>query len=192
MRFNALIVAVTLLAVGGLVAYSPVRESLGLALDDSWQLALIHAELALAPLLFRPVVGDRVKAFSNLASAAACWAAGGAVVLLFSFASMHDLAWHTRGLSACVWLAVSGVLSLGARVEPRWVMRGRVLLLCAFGLPALWHYLMLESGEASAGRLTSVSPSWAIATDDVALWPLLIAGVLSWLAALALPDRRRT
>ncbi|MCB9895490.1 MAG: hypothetical protein H6839_13665 [Planctomycetes bacterium] len=190
MRFNALIIATSLLAIGGLVAYAPVRESLGLALDDSWQLALIHAELALAPLLFRPALGDRRKAFENLASAAACWGAGGAVVLLFSFASMHDLAWQTRPLSAGVWLAVSGILSLGARFGPGWAARGRVLLLCAFGLPALWHYLMLEYGEASADSLTSVSPSWALATNDVSYWPLLLAGVVTWAAALALPSRR--
>ncbi|MCA8947651.1 MAG: hypothetical protein KDB29_15555, partial [Planctomycetes bacterium] len=75
MRFNALIVAVCLLAAGGLVALQPVREALGLALDDSLQLALIHAELAMAPLLFIPALGTRHSVLSNLTTGAACWAA---------------------------------------------------------------------------------------------------------------------
>ena len=93
MRFNALIVAATLLAFGGLVAYAPVRESLGLALDYSWQLALVHVQFALAPLLFLPARGGRGVAASNLASAAACWAAAFAVVSLFSFATVEARMW---------------------------------------------------------------------------------------------------
>jgi hypothetical protein len=190
MRFNALIVASALLAVGAIVALAPVREALGLALDDSWQLALIHAELALMPLLFLPVRGGRAEAVSNLTAAAACWAAAGAVVMLFSFASMGDLALSTRGLSAAGWLACGGMLSLAARGERRWVGSARILLLCAFGLPPLWHYLALEYGGASAVHLKPLSPGWAIATQDVTLWPLLTAGVLCWVAAFAIPDRR--
>ena len=189
MRFNALVVALTLLTVGGLVAYAPVRSALGLALDESWQLALIHAELALVPLLYLPAAGGRGKALGNLASAGACGAAAGAVVLLFSFASTRELAWQSRSLAASVWLGVSGVLALGARFGTQWVVRARVVLLCAFGLPALWHYLALEYGQASVGHLTAVSPLWAVATDDVSLWPMLVAGLLTWLAAIILPDR---
>lgn len=191
MRFNALLVAASLLAVGGLVALGPVRGALGLALVDAWQLALIHAELALVPLLFLPRSGGRGKAMANLAAAAACCAAGAAVILLFSFAAPGDHGLQTRGLAASVWLAGSGLLALGARVGPRWVLRGRVLLLCAFGLPPLWHYLLLEYAGASGGHLAAFSPNWALATRAVSLWPLLLAGALAWAGALALPDRGR-
>jgi len=191
MRFNALLVAGSLLAVGGLVALGPVRSALGLSLDDSWQLALIHAELALAPLLYMPVVGGRGKALSNLAAAAACASAGAATVLLFSFASMGEVGLDTRALAGVMWLAVSGVLALGARFGARWVPRGRVLLLCAFGLPPLWHYLLLEYAGASGGQLAPLSPNWALATQNVSLLPLMLAGVLAWIGALALPDRER-
>lgn len=192
MRFNALIVAASLLATGGLVAYSPVRESLGLALDYSWQLTLVHVQFALAPLLFLPVCGSRKSAASNLASAAACWASAFAVLSLFSFATMGGgEAWGYGSISACVWLAASGVLSLAARFNARWVTRGRVLLLCAFGLPALWHYLMLEYGEASGERLRPLSPSWQLAVHDIHFHPLLVAGLLAWAAALAMPGRRQ-
>jgi hypothetical protein len=188
MRFNALIVAGCLLAVGAAVAPAPVRSALGLALDDSWQLALIHAELALVPLVFFPVRGGRCEALGNLAAALACWAAGTAVVLLFSFAAMHDV-YGTRALSAAVWLAGSGLMALAARGEA-WVLRARVLLLCAFGLPPLWHYLALEYGGATATHLRPLSPGWSLATQDVTLWPLLLAGALCWVAALVIPSRR--
>jgi hypothetical protein len=189
MRFNALIVAAALLAVGAGVALAPVREAFGLGLDDSWQLALIHAEFALAPLLFLPARGPRAMVFNNLTVAAACWAAAAAVVALFSFASMNDFAWQTRGLSTAVWLACGGLLSLAARGEGRWIGRARILLLCAFGLPPLWHYLALEYGGASVTQLRPLSPSWAIGTPDVTLWPLVLAGGLCWVAAFAIPDR---
>lgn len=190
MKFNALLVASMLLALGGLLALSGVRESLGTALDDSWQLALIHAEFALAPLLFLPVVGGRKVAATNLLAGAACFAAGGAVVLLFSFASMRGAGWDTRMLSACVWLAVSGLLALAARRDAVWVTRGRVLLLALFGLPALWHYFLLEYAGADGSHLRPLSPNWALATNDITLWPLAIIGVLCWIGAFALPDRR--
>lgn len=191
MRFNALLVAGSLLAVGGLVALGPVRSSLGLALDDAWQLALIHAELALAPLLFMPVAGGRGKALTNLVTAAACASAGAATVLLFSFASMGEVGLDTRAFAGSVWLAVSGPLALGARFGAHWVLRGRILLLCAIGLPALWHYLLLEYAGSSGGQLAPFSPNWALATQSVSLWPLLLAGALAWFGALALPDRGR-
>jgi hypothetical protein len=189
MRFNALVVAGCLLAVGGLVALRPVREALGLALDDSLQLAVIHIELALAPLLFFPLNGAREKALSNLAAAIACWAAGAAVVLLFSFASMGDEGRDTRALSAVVWLASAGLLSLAARRGMHWVGRARVVLLVMFGLPPLWYYVALEYGGASLSRLKALSPSWGLATGDVTLWPLLLVGLTAWIAALALPKR---
>lgn len=189
MRFNALIVAASLLAVGAVVALPPVRSALGLALDDSWQLAVIHAEFALVPLLFFPGQGGRASALSNFTSALACWAAGSAVVLLFTFASMRDAAFETRALSACVWLAGSGLLSLAARGQG-WIRRARVLLLCAFGLPPLWHYLALEYGGATATHLRPLSPSWSVAGADVTLWPLLLAGALCWIAAFVIPERR--
>lgn len=191
MRFNALLVAASLLVVGGLVAIGPVRSALGLALDESWQLALVHAELGLAPLLFLPVGGGRTKALQNLAAAAACCAAGAAVVLLFSFSAMGDAGFATRALAGAVWLAVSGLLALGARFAPHWVWRGRLLLLCVFGLPPLWHYLLLEYAGASGGHLAGLSPNWALATRDISLWPLLLAGGLTWAGALAAPDRGR-
>lgn len=191
MRFNALLVAGSLLAVGGLVALGPVRSALGLALDETWQLALIHAELALAPLLFMPVAGGRGKALTNLAAAAACTSAGAATVLLFSFAVMGGVGLDTRALAGVAWLAVSGLLALGARFGPHWVLRVRVLVLCAFGLPALWHYLLLEYAGASGGHLAALSPNWALATHSISLWPLLLAGALAWSGALALPDRGR-
>ncbi|MCA8911158.1 MAG: hypothetical protein KDB82_05615 [Planctomycetes bacterium] len=191
MRFNALVVAVSLLAIGGLAALRPVRESLGLALDDSLQLAVIHAELALAPLLFVPVRGARSAVLSNLTAAAACWAAGGAVVLLFSFASMGSQGLDTRGLSAAVWLASAGLLSLAARGGPQWTGRARVALLALFGLPPLWHYLALEYSGASALRLKVFSPNWALATDDISLWALIVLGVVAWVAAAAPPGREK-
>ena len=191
MRFNALIVAVCLLAVGGLVALQPVREALGLALDDSLQLALIHAELAMAPLLFLPVLGTRHSVLSNLTTGAACWAAAAAVVLLFSFASMGDLGWETRSLSAAVWLACVGTLSLAARVGSIWVGRTRVALLCLFGLPPLWHYLMLEYSGVSGARMKSLSPNWGLATHELTLWPLIVLGLLCIGVAVAIPNRER-
>lgn len=189
MRFNALLVAGSLLAVGGLVSLAPVRGELGIALDDSWQLALVHAEFALAPLLYIPACGGRGKAVGNLASAAACWTAASSVTLLFSFCALADLGLDTRALSAAVWLAVSGLLALGARFGRRWVLGGRVLLLCGFGLPPLWHYLLLEYVGASGNHLTPLSPNWALAAQQADWWPLLLAGGLCWAAALVLPDR---
>jgi hypothetical protein len=188
MRFNAVIVASCLLAIGAAVALAPVRQALGLALDDSWQHSVIHAELALVPLLYLPVRGGRREALSNLCAALACWAAGSAVVLLFSFASMHEV-FATRTLSAAAWLAGAGLLALAARGDG-WVARARVLLLCAFGLPPLWHYLALEYGGATATHLRPLSPGWSLASDDVTLWPLLLAGALCWVAALVIPARR--
>lgn len=190
MRFNALLVASVLLAFGGLLALAGVREAFGTALDDSWQLALIHTELGLAPLLFLPVIGDRKIAVNNLLAGAACWAAGGAVILLFSFASMRGAGWDTRALSASVWLAVSGVLTLAARGGGVWVTRGRVLLLVVFGLPPLWHYLSLEYAGADGTHLRALSPNWSLVSNDVTLWPLAVVGVLAWIGAFALPDRR--
>lgn len=189
MRFNALVVTVCLFAIGGLAALRPVREAVGLALDDSWQLALIHAELALAPLLFMPALGARGKALGNLSVAGACWAAGTAVVLLFSFASAGDTGWATRGLSASVWLASGGLLSLAARAGSGWVARARVTLLALFGLPPLMHYLMLEYSGASGLPLKAISPNWSLATDDVSLWPLIVLGLIAWVCAIAWPDR---
>lgn len=189
MRFNALVVAVSLLAVGGLVALRPVREALGLALDDSLQLALIHSELALAPLLFLPVIGNRGSVLPNLAAGAACWAAAAGVVLLFSFASMHDWGLETRTLSAGVWLACAGLLSLAARGGPNWVSRARVALMCLFGLPPLWHYLMLEYSGASGTRLIFLSPNWGLATNELTLWPLVVLGLVCLAVAVAIPNR---
>jgi hypothetical protein len=190
MRFNALVVGAVLLAVAGVVAVAAVRSALGLALDDTWQLAVIYAELAVAPLLFFPLRGGRKEALGNLCSALACWSVGTAVVMLFTFASTAEAAIETRVLSAAVWLAASGLLSLAARSEG-WVVRARVLLLCAFGLPPLWHYLALEYGGTTATHLRPLSPAWSLASGDVTLWPLLLAGGLCWVAAFAIPERRR-
>ncbi len=65
MRFNPLLVVGVLLGVGALSALPSVRESTGVAADESWQRALMHAELALAPLLFLPVAGGRKAALAN-------------------------------------------------------------------------------------------------------------------------------
>lgn len=190
MKFNALLVVSVLLALGGLFALPGERQAAGLGLDGSWQLAVIHAELALAPLLYLPVVGERRSALNNLLGGASCWAAGGAVVLLFGFAG--GAGWSTRALSACVWLAVSGVLAMGARRDAAMVQRGRVLLLALLALPALWHYLLLEYAGATGAHLRAISPNWGLATNQPALWPLLLIGTLCWVGAFALPTRRTT
>ena len=190
MRFNALLVACTLLALGGVMAMPSVRETVGTALDDSWQLALIHAELALAPLLFLPLVGGRKQTFTNLVSLASSWAAGTAVVLMFGFASMREAGWDTRALSACTWLAVGGVLAFGARRDEWWVTRGRVLLIALFGLPVLWHYFLLEYAGASGIHFRPLSPNWSLVAEDIVLWPLALVGAICWIGAFALPDRR--
>ena len=190
MKLNALLVASTLLAFGGLLALSGTRAALGTALDHTWQLALMHLELALAPLLFLPVIGERKHAFTNLLAGAACWAAGGAVVLLFGFASMRDAGWDSRALSAVTWLAVSGLLALAARRDAVMVTRGRVLLLAMFGLPVLWHYLLLEYAGATGTHLRALSPNWSLLSQGVPLWPLALVGALCWIGAFALPDRR--
>jgi hypothetical protein len=185
--YSPLIVAAALLGVGGVLAMPAVRGPLGLALDDSWQLVLIHAEVVLAPLLFMPYRG-RTGVFANLAGTVACWAAGAAVVMLFTFAAVGDVAFESRALSAAVWVVSGGTLSLAARKD--WIGRARILLLCAFGLPPLWHYLALEYGGATATHLRALSPNWQLAAGDVVLWPLLLIGALSWIIAFVLPERR--
>jgi hypothetical protein len=150
----------------------------------------MHAELALAPLLFMPARGGRRLARVNLLVAAACWAAGAAVVLLFSFTTRSELGLLSRAFSSVAWLACSGLLSLAARAPDGWLPRARVLLLCTFGLPPLWHYLALEYGGASALHLRPLSPNWSLAAGELNPWLLLPAGLVCWAAALAWPERR--
>lgn len=192
MRFNALLVVATLLALGGLLALPSLRNSFGTSLDDSWQLALVHCELALAPLLFLPLVGGREDAFMNLLTAASCWLGAAAVVLLFSFASMRGLGWDSRGLSACTWICVSGLLAAAARLDARWVTRGRILLLVTFALPVLWHYFLLEYAGADGSHLRALSPNWQLLTAQLVSWPLAVSGAVLWVIAFALPDRRES
>lgn len=185
MRFNPLLVVGVLLGAGALAALPFVRESTGLARDESWQLAVIHTELALAPLLFLPSVGGRKDALANLLSAAACWACAAACVLLFSFPSLAGVGWQTRGLGAAVWLFASGLLALAARGGGPWVARARAGMLAVFALPPLWHYLTLEYAGASALHLRVLSPNWAVAAGDVNPWWLAGIGLVAWVAAFA-------
>lgn len=189
-RLNPLIIVLAMLGVGAVASVGAVRGSMGLAADDSWQLALIHAEFALAALLFLPAGGGRRCALENLANAAACFAAAGACVLLFSFSSAQGAGWQTRGLSAGAWLFATGWLSLAARGSRVWMARARVGVLSVFALPPLWHYLLLEYAGAGATHLRPLSPNWALAGDDITLWPLLVLGALPWAVAVALPAGR--
>jgi hypothetical protein len=189
MRFNALVVAAVLLTVGGVVALAPVRAALGLGLDDSWQLSVIHASLAVAPLLFFPRRGGRLETLNSLCSALACWSAGVVVVLLFTFAARNEVGIGVHVLSFAAWFASAGLLAAAAR-GANWVFRARILLLCAFGLPPLWHYLALEYGGATATHLRPLSPNWQLAAHDIEFYPLLLLVALCWIAAFAIPERR--
>jgi hypothetical protein len=189
MRYNALLVAGLLFALGALLAAHGVRDPLGIALTDAWQLALGHAWIGLAPVLFLPRRGGRTDCLGNLLAAAACWAAGLAAILCFSFAATTDRTWQFASIGGAAWLACGGALSLAARGRGRWVGTARVALLCAFSLPVLWHYLALEYGGASMLDLRPLSPNWMLAADEFNLWPMVIWGAVSSAAALALPER---
>jgi hypothetical protein len=191
MPFNPLIIVAFLLGVAGLVAIPAVGEPMGVGPDRSLQLAIVHAELAACALLLFPRVDRTRKAAAlNLLNVLACFAAASACVILFRFAALGDLPWDTRVGALGAWAFAGGWLALGARNGGVWLSRARVALVCAFAAPVLAHYLSLEYAGASLLHLRGVSPSWALAAGDLSWMPLLPAGALAWVLALALPARQ--
>jgi hypothetical protein len=190
MPFNPLIIVVFLLGVAGLVSISAVGEPMGIGLDRTLQIAVVHAEFAACVLLLFPRRGNARKiAALNLLNVAACFAAASACVMLIRFAALGDLPWQTRAGALAAWAFAGGVLALGARVGADWVARARIAVLCVFAVPALAHYLALEYAGASLLHLRGLSPSWAFAAGELSWLPLLPAGVLPWVLAFALPAR---
>jgi hypothetical protein len=191
MNYNPLLVVCALLGVAGLLAIPAIGEPLGVRADRSMQIAVIHAELAACVLLLLPRRGGSRGAVAlNLAATLACFAAASACVLLLSFLDPGELPWQTRAGAFGAWMFAGGVLALGARLGSPWPSRGRILLLCLYGLPVLAHYIALEYAGASLLHLRPLSPSWALAAGELSWLPLLPLSLLPWAGAFALPQRR--
>lgn len=181
--WNPLIVALGLLTFAGVAAFA---DGAGVDSGRALQFALLHAELAACVLLLFPGRG----VVGNLLSVTACFFVASAVALLLSFAAPGGPALESRAAALGVWLFCGGVLALGARLGGEWILRGRLLLLCLFALPALAHYLALEYGGASLLHLRPFSPNWALAAGQLSWLPLLPASLLPWAAAFVLARYR--
>jgi hypothetical protein len=184
MSYNPFLVAVLMLAAAAILAGTALGAAFGVQHDVSLQRALVHVELALAPLFFLPLVSrGRDAAARNALNLAACAAVSAAVVALFSFLTREPVALETRAGALAAWVFAGGWLAFAASLGSAWVVRARVALVCVFALPPLWHYLALEYGGASLLHISWLSPSWAFARDALDWWPLLLAGLPAWLLA---------
>lgn len=177
-----------MLAAAGLLWLGTAPEAWGVGRDGRLIAALVHLEIALAVLAVPARPGRALASWLvNFSTWAACWAACSATVLLFEFASAEGPGLATRTLSLSAWLAAGGALALGAALSRQGSHRARVLLLCLFALPALFHYLGLEYSGSSQAHLQSLSPHWLLALDRLGMaWWLAGGGVAAWLGALAL------
>lgn len=187
MRHGPLIAVASMLVGAALVWADAAPQEWVLARNVSLVNALVCLELGLAPLvlLFKPGRGAATLA-SNFSAFAACWACASAVVLLFSFATPLSVGLQTRSLSLCAWLAASGVLAFAASVGRHGQSVARPLLLAAFALPPLFHYLSLEYSGRSQEGMAVLSPHWLLAMGQAGHnWGLAAAGVAGWAAAAA-------
>ncbi|MBX3459462.1 MAG: hypothetical protein KF696_05750 [Planctomycetes bacterium] len=192
MPFNPLIIVAFLLAVAGVCALPVFGAGMGVGVDRTLQLAVLHTELACCALLLLPAVGTRrATVLRNLLIVLACFAAASACVMLLHFAARGDLPLQTRLGAFGAWMFAGAWLSLGARLGRDWLARARLLVLCVFALPALAHYLALEYGGSSLLHLRPVSPNWSLAVGDPNACILLLWAALPlWALALALPPAK--
>jgi hypothetical protein len=193
LRFAPLICVTVLLAAGAALWAGVAPQSWGVGRNATMVNALVCLELALAPLIL-PVRAGRTRENLglNFATCLACWAAAGATVLLFGFATPQSVGLETRLLSLCAWFCAGGVLAAGAALSPAGAWRARPLLIAAFALPILFHYLSLEYASDSADLLAEFSPHWLLWRGALGpAWWLAGIGAVGWLAAGGLCVRKR-